>query len=209
MTRLIRWTLFPLFCVTTSAVLLPAYAMDDAKTYYNRGTASYGKENYEAAIKDLSMAITLEPKAPDAYFNRGLSYRRQHKIDEAISDFTKAIQLYSNQSSYYFERCNALIVKNDLNSAIADCSEALRLSPDEASGYLMRGVARMLRGDLEMALADSVEALRIDPDYKDARRLLLETLFKRETANQTAHSTTLDKPIFRNSARVVFSAEKT
>jgi len=170
----------------------------DAKAYFNRGTAYYGKEDYEAAIKDLSMSITLEPKAPDAYYNRGLSYRRQHKIDEAISDFTMAIQLYSGQPAYYFERCNALIVKNDFDGAVADCSEAIRLSPQEPEAYFLRGLAYMLKGNLDEALADSFKALQISPDYRDAKRLIFETLLKKESVSQRAHSAAPHKSVLEH-----------
>ncbi len=185
-------TLFLLYA-TTSAVILPAYAVEDAKTYYNRGTDYYEKADYEAAVKDLSTAIKLETKAPDAYFNRGLSYRKQHKIDEAIEDFSKAIQLYPNQPSYYFERCNAFILKNNFDNAVTDCSEAIRLLPDEASGYFMRGLAHMLRGDLEEAFADSVRSLQIQPDHSDALRLLYETLVKKEAMIGVLNSSTLQR----------------
>lgn len=161
-----------------------------AKAYYNRGTVYYQKGNFESAIRYLSMSLALEPKAPDVYFNRGLSYRRQHKIDEAISDFSKAIELNQTQSGYYFERCNAFIVKNDFDDAVADCSEAIKLSPDEVGGYFLRGLAYMLRGDLEGALVDSVQALQIQPDHSDARRLLYETLVKREVMTSTRNSST-------------------
>ncbi len=223
MKRLVRVVLFLLYS-TTNAVLVPAHAVEkspnewitDAKAFYNRGTDYYGKGDYEAAIKDLSAAIALEPKAPDAYFNRGLSYRRQHKIEDAISDFSKAIKLYPGQSSYYFERCNAFIVKNDLNEAVTDCSEAVRLSP-EAGEYFLLGVAHLLRDNLDEALADSVQALQLQPDYLDARRLLYETLVKREAMINSARN-----PSIRNEKNInntvnrsanlpggVFSTEKT
>lgn len=163
---------------------------DKSRAYYNRGTAYYKKRNFDSAIKYLSMSLALKPKAAGAYFNRGLSYRRQHKIDEAISDFSNAIKLQSDQPDYYFERCNALIVKDDFGGAVSDCSEGIRLSPNEAEGYFMRGVAHMLRGDLDEALADSVQALRINPDYRNAKRLLFETLLKNEEVNRHTYSIT-------------------
>src|SRR3989338_8611857 len=52
---------------------------NDAKAYYNRGTAHYNLGDYDAAVKDLTQAIQLEPKAPDAYFNRGLALRHKKK----------------------------------------------------------------------------------------------------------------------------------
>jgi tetratricopeptide (TPR) repeat protein len=161
-----------------AASALPAYASEEggaAKSFYNRGTESYGKRDYEAAIRNLSEAIRLEPKAPDAYFNRGLSFRRLQRIDEAITDFTEAIRLYPDQQpAYYAERCNARIVNQDYDGAIADGTKEIAVSPDAAEGYFLRGLAHHLRGDLNEAFADVVQGLRIDPDYPHARRLLNE-----------------------------------
>ena len=159
----------------------PAYSKsfpphDKAKAYYNRGTASYEKGDFDSAVKYLSMSLLLEPRSSDAYFNRGLSYRRQNKIDRSVSDFSNAIKLEPNQPGYYFERCNALILKNDLLGATADCSEAIKLSPLEPESYFLRGLARMLKGDLEEAFQDAVKALQLAPDYMDAKRLLAEVL---------------------------------
>ncbi len=155
-----------------------------AKAYYNLGTAYYKKGNFNSAVKYLSLAITLEPKAADAYFNRGLSYRRQHKIEEAISDFSSAIGLQSGQAGYYFERCNAFIVKNNFPAAISDCTESIRLSPGGSETYFLRGLAYRLNGDLDKALADSMKALQMDPDYTNAKRLLAEILNEKKDASR-------------------------
>ena len=152
----------------------------DAKTYYNSGTAAYEKGDFAGAVKELSKAIKLEPKAPDAYYNRGLSFRRQHEIGKAISDFSSAIRLYAFQPSYYLSRCNARIVKGDLAEAIEDASHAIQLMPEEARAYFMRGLAYMLRGDLDEALEDSIQALQLDPFYPDAQRLLQEIIMKKQ-----------------------------
>jgi tetratricopeptide (TPR) repeat protein len=152
----------------------------DAKAYYNRGTAFYGEARYEAAIRDLSSAIGLEPKAPDAYFNRGLSYRRLHRNAEAIADFSKAISLYPASPAYYFERCNASIAVENFSGAVSDCSEAVRLSPNGTDGYFLRGLAYFLSGDSFQALADGIRTLHMDPGHPHARRLIFETLRQRE-----------------------------
>ena len=151
-----------------------------AKAYYNLGTAYYKKGNFDFAIKHLTIAIALEPKAADAYFNRGLSHRRQHRIDKAILDFSAAIRLQPGQAAYYFERCNALIVKGHFEAAVIDGSEAIRLSLDESEAYFLRGLARMLNGDLDGALKDSIQALQLDHNYADAKRLLAEVLTKKQ-----------------------------
>lgn len=199
--------LFALF----STVVIPVQAgvsdrvqePSDAKVHYNRGTEHYENGEFEAAIRELSMAIALEPKAPDAYFNRGLSFRRQHRIDEAISDFSEAIALYPFQPSYYLSRCNARIVKGDFTGAIDDATQAARFLPDEARVYFMRGLAHKFRGDLDEALADSITALQIDPLYPDAQRLLRETLIQRDMLPEMRTSSSPPKPYIANTPKEI------
>lgn len=180
-----------------------------ARAYYNRGTAYYKEEKFGSAIRYLSMALALQPQAPDAYFNRGLSFRHQHKIDEAISDFSKAIELYQGNPGYYFERGNARILKNDLEGAISDSSKAAELSPKEADGYFLRGVAHFLRNDLEEALRDSAKALQIDPEYTDAQQLFFETLIRMDAERQKMLLPVPQPPIFENHIEGAFSSVKT
>ena len=214
MKRLVRWIALSLFCAVIGAGVAPVYAdvispdewiaesnqilktdPQDAKAYFNRGTGYFEKGEYDAAIADLSRAIAIEPNAPDVYFNRGASYRRQHKIDAAISDFSKAIELNQTQSGYYFERCNARIVKNDFEGAIADSSIAIKLSPEDPQLYFMRGLAFMLSGYIDAALSDSVRALQMNPGYMDARRLLYETILRRDEFEQSVYPISPHLPV--------------
>src|SRR6185295_1580681 len=55
--------------------------------YNNRGKAYLTQENFPAAIKDLGMAISLDPKYTRAYDNRGHAYFKTNKFEEAAEDF--------------------------------------------------------------------------------------------------------------------------
>jgi len=141
-------------------VTMVAIASNDAKAYYNRGTAQLGLDNFTEAVSDLTRSIEFEPKAADSYFNRGLAYRLQRMNKEAIEDFSKAIALFPDKWAYYYERCNARIVTEDYDGAIADGSEMVRLFPKEAESFFMRGLASYLKGDLNAGLADAEKALK-------------------------------------------------
>ena len=173
-------TLFTVWTALFAGLAMASSSEAIAKDHYNRGTALYTSGNFEAAEKELSRAITLEPSAPDAYYNRGWSYRRRHMNTQAIADFSRAIALYPLQPSYFLSRSNARIVEGDLRGAAEDATKAVGLLPESSRGYFLRGVASLINGDPQKALEDGVRSLSLDPEYADAKRLVLESLVKRE-----------------------------
>lgn len=152
---------------------------NDAKAYYNRGTAQMELGNFTAAVEDLTQSIRLEPDAADAYFNRGLAYRYQKINDRALEDFSKAITLYPDHWAYVYERCNVRIVSGDYAGAVTDGDDLVRLAPKEATSHFMRALALHLGGDSEAALASVEAALQIKNWHKDALRLKEEILAAR------------------------------
>lgn len=61
-----------------------------ASTYGNRALAYKYQKNYQAAIKDYTTMITLDPKDLSAYKARGEIHRLLGKKKAAAADFKKA-----------------------------------------------------------------------------------------------------------------------
>ncbi|MEE1317500.1 MAG: tetratricopeptide repeat protein, partial [Prevotella sp.] len=72
----------------------------NAVHYYTRGTLLARKKDYSEAIKDFTMAISLDPMMPEAYFNRGLCYIFTDRKSDGMADLSKAgeLGLYSAYS---------------------------------------------------------------------------------------------------------------
>ena len=88
-------------------LLLPnvAASADAAKEVYEKGKASFGKRDYDAAIAAFSEAIRLNPTNVEAYCDRGnaysfrgLAHARNLDFDKATADFTEAIRLILRMS---------------------------------------------------------------------------------------------------------------
>ena len=70
--------------------------------YYIRGWYKEEIKDYEGAIEDYSIAITLEPKYAHSYLCRGKMYLNLGKETLAESDFKKMIEIdTANKRSYY------------------------------------------------------------------------------------------------------------
>ena len=100
-----------------------------------RGDAYSGKNAWVSAIKDYSVALTLQWEHENAkyvYLNRGWAFFNNGDVEPAIKDFTKAISIDSKLAEGYYGRGTAWLKKRDHQRALEDAKEALKLKPDVA-----------------------------------------------------------------------------
>ena len=78
-----------------------------ATAYFHRSDALREKGDQDAALSDLSEAITLDGKSA-AYFARASIYKAKGDLDNAIADLDQAIKYDSKNPTYYSTRSHAL-----------------------------------------------------------------------------------------------------
>src|SRR5262249_27778449 len=79
----------------------------------NRGYAHFGKDAYDAAIRDFERAIELEPDYANAHINRGDVYLQKQDYKKAIADYDQALRVHPNDQP----------VLNVLAWTLATCSD--------------------------------------------------------------------------------------
>jgi tetratricopeptide (TPR) repeat protein len=80
-----------------------------------RGVLFEQSDNKEAAIKDYTDAIKLDPSSAVAFFNRGNAYDQLGDYDRAIADYTEAIKLDPNDPDVYINRGQAYDNKGEFD----------------------------------------------------------------------------------------------
>ena len=99
--------LFPISMERLSSFGHPLLLWDDAeklvkdrpdlpgayRIYYNRGTELIKVDEYDLAIKDLTLAVTLHPDWPFSYNNLGSAYMKKGEWRAAADTYTKAIEI--------------------------------------------------------------------------------------------------------------------
>lgn len=145
------------------------------KAYINRGGAYVGLGNDQEAIKDLDMAIRLDPGSLKAYRGRGNAYNRLGNYQQAVKDYSKAIELNpledgDNKEAIkaYINRGVTYIAMGKYLLAIKDSNEAIRLDPGYAEAYNLRGSSSVNTGDYRQAIKDLDTAIQLDPVSVDA-----------------------------------------
>ena len=137
----------PLGIVVCTRAVEEAAANDDLRSeaYLQRGVLHETAGDRDAAIKDYTEAIKLDPQSSVGYFNRGHTFD-QGEHDLAIADYTQAIKLLTPSDSDTFNnRGQAYDNKGEIHSAITDYSAAISLNPDNARAFFNRGLRQHTR----------------------------------------------------------------
>jgi len=152
--------------------------------YNYRGTLYQKKGDNDAALRDYSEAIKIDPKNTDALFNRGNIYHNIKKdYDKAIIDFgniikidPKNIDAITNRA--YSFRGKGLDTKKEIyfDIAIIEFSAALKIDPKNINALLQRGMSYINKGPNFESNAhnDWNAVLKIDPNNSDAKEWLAE-----------------------------------
>ncbi|MFX0206510.1 MAG: tetratricopeptide repeat protein [Candidatus Hodarchaeota archaeon] len=137
--------------------------------YYLRGECHLIQQNYEAAIKDSSDAISLGISEPSRFlfhFSRGNAYFFSGKYDKAILDFTTTIELNPEDTQALLNRGNCYMAIKNLDNALADYNKALKFRSDYISALRNRSLIYIEKNKLELAVADleKVDSLMTQKD---------------------------------------------
>jgi len=123
--------------------------------YKNRGNYfARETEEFDKALKDYNIFLSISPNDPTVYSNRGNLFGLQEKFELSVADYTKAISLDSNYVDPIVNRGITYIKMGKPDKAIADFNKALQLVPDNITYYRYRAQCLLQLGKADSALAD-------------------------------------------------------
>lgn len=145
----------------------PAQAQD-ASCYFNWASQYDDQGDYDRAIANYTMAISLCPSDQVAYNNRGYDWWKKGQFDKAIADYNQALALCPNYGAVYSNRGVAWDDKGEHDRAAADFAQAIAVDPNVAAAYNNRGTVEASHQQFAQAKADYYRALSVDPNYGTA-----------------------------------------
>lgn len=74
------------------------FGLNSSALYFNRGVVMQKKKNYQAAIKDYTEAINIDPSSAKAYYNRAIAKMALSQAEEALTDLEIASRLGYEQA---------------------------------------------------------------------------------------------------------------
>ena len=162
-----------------------------AVDYFGRALSYIAVKNYEAAIQDLTAAVSLSPQFALAYFARAearkATIEANHTIgEEALSrlehnslmkevfaDLDKVAELSPKLAYVYFNKGNLYYNEGDYTAAISCYTLAINEKPDFAEALYNRGIAYFRLGNQDKGLADLSRAgeLGVMSSYNVIKRM--------------------------------------
>lgn len=136
-----------------------------------RGHAYRDAGDFEAALRDHSMAVCLEPFSSRYLLNRGNALLKQKEFLAAIEDFDRVIEMAPDLAKAHNSRayCYQRVGRDD--DALAGYLRSIEIAPTYASPHYNLGALRLTQGKLTEAIASFTRAYELKPD--DATPLVL------------------------------------
>ncbi len=158
-----------------------------AEAFLYRGLSSIEMGDHSNAIRDLTIAIELDPAFSDqAHYFRGVARYWRKEYHQALDDLSVAIHMNPDYVAF-FQRGKVYMSLNNFQRALLDFETSIQLNPDFYEAYLYRGVTLHYLGEKEMADM-SIEAGRsFLPDH-NLVNLYQELISQTEAVAERIHS---------------------
>lgn len=109
---------------------------------------------FDKALAEISKAVELDSKFPEAFNNMGIIYSNLNDIVSAVKSYDKALSLHPNFTLAYINKGIALQKSKDFHGAISLYTDALSIESDFRPLYLMRSKLYKKVGLYDKALKD-------------------------------------------------------
>ncbi|MDF1694413.1 MAG: tetratricopeptide repeat protein [Saprospiraceae bacterium] len=149
-------------------------APDDISLLYQRASAYYDKEEFEASISDLEKAMQIDSLKPEIYHLLADNYLDYYRSREALDMMEEAVRLFPDRIPSLLKLSEMQLILNQYENSVFTVNEILRLSPQNSEAYFMLGMNFRAMKDIDRAINSFQTAVENDPELVDAWLILGE-----------------------------------
>lgn len=141
-----------------------------SKLYENKASNEIGQSLLADAIKDDSIAISLDSNDIDAYYGKASAYTQNGDYKAGIDNYNKLISVAKDKkiiAILYYEVANNEYFLNEFDKVIADCTKAIDLNPGYAESYYYRAKVYLKKmNNKDRATQDFNKVIALDTTKK-------------------------------------------
>jgi len=152
-------------CRSNGSAAKPAQGPSRFYTDFGKGVAALERNDFEAAIRSLSLAIAEQPGSAKAQNLRGIALLMSGKTREAKADFEKVIELDPTYGPAYQNLGCVLVKEMKLAEAEAVLRRALERFPASAAVCFTLGSVLVSQNRTDEALPLMRQGLQLAPDF--------------------------------------------
>ena len=135
-----------------------------AERVYNKALDLFARDEWEAALRTFSEAISNYDDFPEAYFNMGKCFRRLGDNDSAIEAFSLSLNRNEKYADALHNRALCWQDKGDFVKAIRDYRCALKIQPNRLMTAKNLYIVTALKGDLPTAIKGFRKLVKAHPN---------------------------------------------
>ena len=128
------------------------------------------------AAQEISAALQLNAKLPEAHFLLGEIAIFRGRPDEAIAELQKELELNPDLGKAWYRLGDAYTRKEQWDQAVPHLQRAVWLNPEFSGPYILLGKCYLKQGNVANAEGILRHAVSIDPRNHEANYLLGQTL---------------------------------
>jgi tetratricopeptide (TPR) repeat protein len=135
-------------------------------------------DDYEAAVRNFTRALEIDPQMAVGYMNRGYVYNDMRLATKAEQDFRKALALNPKYGEAHLGLAYALLQLRRSAPALKEADIAGSLLPESESLHLVKAEAYRQRAMLVPAETEYRKALKLNPNDANTYIVLADVEYK-------------------------------
>jgi tetratricopeptide (TPR) repeat protein len=136
------------------------------------------QEFEEFAQKELTQAVEIDPKIPQAHYLLGMMAIFRNEIDKGIEEMRQEISINPDFAMAHYKLGDAYTRREDWDAAIPPLQRSVWLTPDYSGPYILLGKSYFKKNDLLSAEGMLRRAIKMDPGNYQAHYLLGQVLMQ-------------------------------
>jgi tetratricopeptide (TPR) repeat protein len=129
----------------------------------------YQKQGYtDAALKEYTKALILNPKYAFAYSNMGSVYEKMNLTDQAIANYQRALKINDNLAEVHFNLGNVYYKLQRIDDAVGEYVKAVKIKPYYDEAYYNLGNAYFYLSRFGEAAQAYKMAIKYNPEFASA-----------------------------------------
>ena len=124
---------------------------NDERAHTLLGNLHFGRQEYDAAVKEFVRATAIDPSFSQPYNQLGYAYRFLDKLDDAEAAFKKYVQLIPDDPNPHDSYAELLMKTGRFAESIAAYEKALSLDPNFVASHVGIGNNYLYEGRTDQA----------------------------------------------------------
>jgi tetratricopeptide (TPR) repeat protein/peroxiredoxin len=141
---------------------------DDPEGYYNLGTLSLRRNDFQQARRYLEQTLKLRPNYPEAWNNLGMMAAQEGRPEEAIKNFQQSLLLRPAYAIALLNLGNVYRRQNAFEKAEECLNHAFEIQPDDPEVNYSLGMLFAQQNQMRRASDYLQKAIDLRPDYPEA-----------------------------------------